>query len=439
MSEKIYSCLLRLFPSAFRRLYEKEAQQLLRDRLRDERGFFRRMRLSFDLIVDMIRALPQAYKNSYAEVAAIASIPRHRDPIPSFKPIQNEPIRRESFVAAGVLTLTALVTFGYVIELPIQYSEAQPSGPKTSIETVLERLNESTSQNPVELFADPTAVFAQAVSSTAAEPLTSADGKPLIFDVVSIREEKSAWGPQSPVQVESTPDSYRMKGVPLMAVIQIAYLPSQGALHFGPNQIVGLPEALAPVRYNIEAKVSAADLPKWNDPAFQPAMLRTMLQAMLADRFKLVIRRETKVVPIYEMTVGRRGPKFKSSEGASLAEIQQKLPDTRALRGGAVVATGPNPGQQWLFGVTMPSLGDFLSPMAGRPIHDKTGLTGKYDLTYQLELPGSSRDGGSARPPDFFSSQILYVLQDQLGLKLSSAKGTMESLVIDHVETPSEN
>ena len=78
--------------------------------------------------------------------------------------------------------------------------------------------------------------------------------------------------------------------------------------------------------------------------------------------------------------------------------------------------------------------------MAGRPVHDKTGLKGKYDLTYQLELPRSPEEGGSAPPtPDFFSSQILYVVQDQLGLKLSLAEGSMGSLVIDHVERPSDN
>jgi bla regulator protein BlaR1 len=278
------------------------------------------------------------------------------------------------------------------------------------------------------------------VSSTAAEPLVSADGKPLTFDVVSIREEKPVPDLRSPVQIESTPDGYRMKSVPLMAVIQIAYIPSQGTLHFGPNQIAGLPEALYSIRYDIEAKVSAADLPKWNDPALQTAMLSTMLQAMLADRFKLAVHRETKVVPIYEMIASGRGPKFRPSDGASLAEIRQKHPDARTLRGGAIVASGPNPGQQWLFGVTMPSLGDSLSTMAGRPVHDKTGLAGKYDLTYQLELPGAQQEGGgSAPPPDFFSSQILYVVQDQLGLKLSSAEGSMESLVIDHVERPSDN
>jgi uncharacterized protein (TIGR03435 family) len=276
----------------------------------------------------------------------------------------------------------------------------------------------------------------------ASGPLVGADGKPLAFEVVSIHEEKSVPGSQSPPQIGATSDGYRMKGVLLMGVIQMAFIPSQGAYHFGPDQIVGVPEWPGSVRYDIEAKVSEADLTQWNDPASQPAMLRAMLYAMLADRFKLVVHRDTKEVPIYEMTVGRRGAKFKPSEGATLAEIQQKHSNARMLMrgGGAVVASGPNPGQQWLFGVTMPFLGEFLSTMAGRPIEDKTGLTGTYDLTYQLELPSSSQEGGgAAQSPDFFSSQIVYVVQDQLGLKLSPAQGPMESLVIDHVEKPTEN
>jgi len=291
----------------------------------------------------------------------------------------------------------------------------------------------------VALFAPPMAIPAQVLPAVAAEPLPGADGKPLAFEVVSVREEELVTGAPSPVQMESTADGYRMKGVPLMALIQIAYIPSQGATHFGPNQITRLWEPLDSARYDIEAKVSEADLPQWNDPALQPGMLRAMLQAMLADRFKLAVHRETKIVPVFEMTAGRKGPKFRSSEGASPDEIAQRHPGVHVLilRSGAIAATGPNPGQQWLFGATMLALAEFLSTMAGRPIEDKTGLTGKYDITWQLELP--TQDAGADRPRDFFTQQIIYVVQDQLGLKLSPADGPMESLVIDHVERPSEN
>jgi bla regulator protein blaR1 len=288
------------------------------------------------------------------------------------------------------------------------------------------------------LIFNPTATLAQTISSGAPEPVLSPNGKPLTFEVVSVREENSVSASHFPVQIELTANGYRMEDVPLMAVIQTAYIDSQGTFHYGPNQIVGLPQSLAPIRYDIEAKISDADLSQWNDPALQPAMLRAMLQAMLVDRFKLEVHRDTKVVPIYQMTVGGKGPRFKTSEGATLAEIRQKHSAAHTLRSGAVVASGPHPGQLWLFGITMPALGEFLSTMAGRPVRDKTNLTGKYDLTYQIELPSSS-PGDAANMPDFFSSQIVYVVEEQLGLNLKSAMGPMESLVIDHVEPPSGN
>lgn len=288
-------------------------------------------------------------------------------------------------------------------------------------------------------FANPMAIPAQAVSWDSAGAHVNHEGKLLAFEVVSIREENSSSEPPGPIQIESTLDGYHMKGVPLMAVIQIAYTPTHG-YHFNPNQIVGLPDWLVSIRYDIEAKVSDSDLPQWKDPALEPAMLRAMLQAMLADRFKFSAHRDSKMVPIYEMTVGRKGPKFKPTSGTSLAKIRQEHPNARALGSDAIVASGPNPGQQWLFGVTMPVLGEFLSTMAGRPIRDATGLTGKYDLKYQLELPPSTQNGNSAtRPSDFFTLQIGYVVQGQLGLKLRAAEGPMESLVIDHVEKASQN
>jgi uncharacterized protein (TIGR03435 family) len=290
------------------------------------------------------------------------------------------------------------------------------------------------------LFAGPVAVLAQAVPSSAAAPPVGTEGKALTFDVVSVREDKSEPTPQNPVQNGPTADGYRLKGLPLIAVIQRAYIPSEGGLTFRPNQITGLPAAFNSIRYDIDAKVSEADLPKWKDPTLQPAMLRAMLQGMLADRFKLAVHRETKEVPIYELTLGRKSPKFKPSEATALADIRQKDPNAVTLRSGTIVATGRNPGQQTLFGITMPDLGTFLSTMAGRPIHDKTGLTGKYDITYELELPLPAQEGaGMAVSPDFFSSQIFSIVQDQLGLRLRTAKGLVESLVIDHVERLSEN
>jgi uncharacterized protein (TIGR03435 family) len=288
------------------------------------------------------------------------------------------------------------------------------------------------------LLASATLLRARGAFSPTLEQSATSGGKPESFEVVAIHEVKSGSSATRPVQVSSLHDGLSMKNVSLLAAIQIAYVPSHGAYHYGPKQIVGLPEGLSSLSYDIEAKVSEADLPQWNDLALQPAMLRSMMQAMLADRFKLKVHRSLEVVPIYEMTIKGNRPKFKASRLATLAEIQQEHAGAQVLRTGTIAASGPTPGEQWLFGVTMPALGEFLSTMAGRPIEDRTNLEGKYDLKYQLELPPrSSQDAGSVS--DFFSSQILYVVGEQLGLKLKSAMGPMESLVIDHMEPPNEN
>lgn len=294
------------------------------------------------------------------------------------------------------------------------------------------------------LIARPLAALAQVVSSLTETQLVSTDGKPLTFAVVSIREDRSEPGPQSPVQAGPTPDGYRLQNAPVYAVIQTAYIPSEGGLSFRPNQITGVPpwaSYSSSTRYDIDAKISEADMPRWKDPALQPAMLRAMLQAMLADRFKLIVHRENRVVPIYELTVGSKSPKFKPSDATTLADIQRKHPDAVTLRTGTIVTIGPNPGQQTLYGVTMQNLATFLSNLAGRPIQDKTGLTGKYDITYQVEQrPPPQEDGSaSAVSPDFFNLQIFNIVRDQLGLKLTAANRPAEFLVIDHLEHPSEN
>jgi hypothetical protein len=149
MSEKIYACLLRLFPSSFRKHYEEESLRLLRERLRDERGVFRRLRLNFDLIADILGGLPQAYRNSYAEAAPVALLTPYFDGVPSFRVLQKEPIRRIAIVVAGALSLTVLVVFPYVMDRSIRYRPAALDGPISPIESVLQRVNRPISPDSV--------------------------------------------------------------------------------------------------------------------------------------------------------------------------------------------------------------------------------------------------------------------------------------------------
>lgn len=144
MFEKLYSLLLRLFPSAFRGHYEEEALQLLRDRLSNERGFYLRLRLCFDLTTDVIGSLPRAYRNSYTEVATAASLTPQFDGVPSFRGLQKEPIRRDIVIMAFLLTVTALATFSYVMVRP--HHLVEQDGSLSPIESGLQRLNQRMSE-----------------------------------------------------------------------------------------------------------------------------------------------------------------------------------------------------------------------------------------------------------------------------------------------------
>jgi uncharacterized protein (TIGR03435 family) len=96
------------------------------------------------------------------------------------------------------------------------------------------------------------------------------------------------------------------------------------------------------------------------------------------------------------------------------------------------------------FGASMESLTQVLSNLAGRTVLDKTGRTGRYDFSMEIGLPpppppGQQMAGSSAGAVDLNMPSIFTVVQDQLGLKLDSSKGLVETLVIDHVERPTDN
>lgn len=151
--------------------------------------------------------------------------------------------------------------------------------------------------------------------------------------------------------------------------------------------------------------------------------IRQMLQSLLADRFKLAIHRQTREEPVYELLVSRGGDKLKPS-----TENQPpRLGNGRGRISGAAADTG--------------MLARMLSGRLGRPVLDKTGLTGNYDFTLTwTPAPGEAGDGTEDGPAaDPGGPSIFSALQEQFGLKLESAKGPVEILVVDHVEKPDAN
>ena len=261
--------------------------------------------------------------------------------------------------------------------------------------------------------------------------------KPMAFDVVSIRQNLAGPGPGLP-QFGPTADGYRAANSPMILLIETAYLPTTGATTFTRAQVSGLPDWASQDNFAIDAKVSEEELPNWQNPDKQPAMLRAMLQALLVDRCKLVVHREVKEVPVYSLVVGKNGPKFKPTNPDETHE-GVKLPF------GGILSPNPKGIGMTLYAAPMTSLAAIMSSLGrmgtGRPIEDKTGLTGLYDivLTQRGSIyvdQGSPQDASAASDP---SGNSAAAMAESLGLKLESTIAPVETLVIDHIEKPSEN
>lgn len=195
-------------------------------------------------------------------------------------------------------------------------------------------------------------------------------------------------------------------------------------------------------RYDIDGRISEADRRAWQDPPQQKRMLRSMLQAMLAERCKLAVHREIKDTTVYALTAGKNGIKFKETDPAAALPPGVKLP-----WGGVLVNSSDGKGYSMSFyGTSMASLASFLSNiLSGMGNHegivqDRTGLAGRYDFVIKFPPidPHRQGDGAGAITPDD-PSLMAFTAARQLGLKLEKSKGQIETLVIDHMERPSKN
>jgi len=161
-----------------------------------------------------------------------------------------------------------------------------------------------------------------------------------------------------------------------------------------------------------------------------PEQIKIMMRALLTDRFKLTLKRDSKELSVYNLVVAKNGPKMPESKDAGGPGRAK-----RNIRMGR----GQVDGQQ----ISMQTLADVLSRVSGRPILDKTGLTGIYDV--KLEWTPDVTDGpikvNPAEPPpsDPSGPSLFTAIQEQLGLKLDAQKAPVDVYIIERVEKPSEN
>jgi bla regulator protein BlaR1 len=258
-----------------------------------------------------------------------------------------------------------------------------------------------------------------------------------VYEVASIRPDKSG---DPRFQIMSMSNGFTANTT-LQALIRLAYGVED-------NQISGAPKWVDSDKYEVEAKMdgaTAAELDKLGDDQSEPARLR-MLQALLEDRFKLMLHRETKELPVYSLVVAKNGPKLQAKPGEPDGDGRTG-PDGRPAVGGHFMRMGR--GQLNGHSIGMKEIVRSLSQQLGRTVVDRTGLTGNYDFSLQwtpdegqpsaFKEPVGGQGPGNAPPPDSSGLSIFTAIQEQLGLKLESQKGPVEILVIDHAEKPSAN
>jgi uncharacterized protein (TIGR03435 family) len=207
-------------------------------------------------------------------------------------------------------------------------------------------------------------------------------------------------------------NGYTAQNAPVKLMISLMYKVPM-------RQIVGGPDWIDTDAFDVEARA---------DGSYSIDDLHIMFQNLLADRFHLKFHKETREGPVYALRVDKSGLKMKA-DGTGQA---MSIPVVPVGGGGFKGTQVPMKYLSWWLGQQLQS--------DGRPVVDETGLSESYDftLTFAPQLPPNvSRD----RLPQELQElpSIFDAVKQQLGLRLEATKGPVDTLVIDHIEKPSEN
>jgi uncharacterized protein (TIGR03435 family) len=252
----------------------------------------------------------------------------------------------------------------------------------------------------------------------------------MTFDVTSVREVNP--DPQGGFFVGFAPqDSSRVRltNNHLLNLVMWAY-------DVKPYQIEGIQRLFGGTMFNVEAKTDSATDKRLATLTKEQVRLEQahMRQALLAERFKLKVHWETRNGEAYDLIVAKAG-RLKSTGELPSAEEMKKFGD-RPIPPLYQQGDSRRGFEYTAHGATIANIAQMLSGQFGRPVADKTGLTGKYyfNLKYYQVLESQRKDD-ETNP----WLPLETAIQDQLGLKLKPSHGPVQTLIIDHVEKPSEN
>jgi uncharacterized protein (TIGR03435 family) len=239
------------------------------------------------------------------------------------------------------------------------------------------------------------------------------------FEVASIRQNRS--GDRIMLFQPRSGGRFTATNCSLNLLISYAYDVMQ-------SQIVGAPAWVGSDRYDVAAKAE-------NDPPVDG--IRAMLRRLLEERFQLKSHREERPGAVYDLVVSKPG-KLKATSGDCPGILSDQASRTNAPPGDAPCGGLRNtPGHTKGCRLTAEELAGSLSFFLQRPVVDKTGLTGRYDIELEWTPEATllqASEAPAAGPPD-----MLTAVREQLGVKLESGRGPIKVLVIDHIQRPSEN
>jgi uncharacterized protein (TIGR03435 family) len=255
------------------------------------------------------------------------------------------------------------------------------------------------------------------------------------FEVASIKPSKPDGGKPVFFIRLNAGGRFNATGMTLKSMIEFAY-------DIKDAQLTGLPPWADSERFDIDAKPdeSAAATFDKLPPDERRVAMSQMVQGLLADRFKFSFTKEQRDLPVYALVVAKNGPKLHEST----TPLPQKL-EPGAAGAPRVMMNGR--GELTVVNSPLSPFLNILSRTVGRPIIDKTGLSGRYEFTLkwtpdpnQAPMMGAPRPAGEeAPPPDTSGPSLFTAIQEQLGLKLEPQKAPLDVFVVQHVERPSEN
>ena len=239
------------------------------------------------------------------------------------------------------------------------------------------------------------------------------------FDVATIKPNES--GAANIQMFRFGQDDFETRNSSLVDLIARAY-------GVQTKQITGGPEWMSHDRYDIKARPDIEGVPN-------PTQVRSLLQKLLVDRFKLTFHKDKKEMSAYVLTVVKTGPKLKHTEfdgpGMSFGLVPKRTGISLPVRN-----------------ATMSDFSEVLqSVVLDRPVVNDTGFTGHYDFALTFMPDDSQFNGhppvlnGQAPKPDAVDAapSLFEAIREQLGLKLDAQKTAVDVIAIDHVEKPSAN